>query len=67
MVIEPDLAALAARRASFEQIVKMRETLQDQEALVKQGQTGHQGGHDLSTSCWPRPRGMTFCSASWTA
>ncbi len=40
MVIEPDLAALAARRASFEQIVKMRETLQEQEASLKQGQTG---------------------------
>ena len=37
LVIEPDLAALAARRASFEQIVKMREILQEQEASVKQG------------------------------
>jgi GntR family transcriptional repressor for pyruvate dehydrogenase complex len=40
MVIEPDLAALAARRASFEQIVKMREILQEQEASVKQGEIG---------------------------
>ena len=37
MVIEPDLAALAARRASFEQIVKMREILEEQEASVKRG------------------------------
>ena len=42
MVIEPDLAALAARRASFEQIVKMRETLGEQEAAVRQGETGIQ-------------------------
>jgi len=40
MVIEPDLAALAARRASFEQIVAMRETLREQEAAVRQGETG---------------------------
>ena len=40
MVIEPDLAALAARRASFPQILKMRETLQEQERLVKQGEIG---------------------------
>ncbi len=40
MVIEPDLAALAARRASFEQIVKMRQVLQEQEALVRAGDTG---------------------------
>jgi GntR family transcriptional repressor for pyruvate dehydrogenase complex len=40
MVIEPDLAALAARRASIEQIVKMREALQEQDASVKDGQTG---------------------------
>jgi GntR family transcriptional regulator, transcriptional repressor for pyruvate dehydrogenase complex len=38
MVIEPDLAALAARRASSEQIVKMREILQEQEASVKRGE-----------------------------
>ena len=38
LVIEPDLAALAARRASSSQIVKMRETLQDQEASVKHGE-----------------------------
>jgi GntR family transcriptional repressor for pyruvate dehydrogenase complex len=40
MVIEPDLAALAARRASFEQILKMREVLREQEASVRQGETG---------------------------
>lgn len=40
MVIEPDLAALAARRASFEQIVRMRTILQEQEAMVKRGETG---------------------------
>jgi len=40
MVIEPDLAALAARRATFDHIVKMRETLRDQEVLVKQGDSG---------------------------
>jgi GntR family transcriptional regulator, transcriptional repressor for pyruvate dehydrogenase complex len=40
MVIEPDLAALAARRASFEQIVKMRNILEEQDALVKRGETG---------------------------
>jgi GntR family transcriptional repressor for pyruvate dehydrogenase complex len=40
MVIEPDLAALAARRASFEQIVKMRATLQEQDAQVKAGESG---------------------------
>jgi GntR family transcriptional regulator, transcriptional repressor for pyruvate dehydrogenase complex len=40
MVIEPDLAALAARRASFDQISKMREILLQQEEIVKQGSTG---------------------------
>jgi GntR family transcriptional repressor for pyruvate dehydrogenase complex len=40
MVIEPDLAALAARRASFDQIVKMRETLRQQESLIQQGDSG---------------------------
>jgi GntR family transcriptional repressor for pyruvate dehydrogenase complex len=40
MVIEPDLAALAARRARFDQIVKMREILQEQEALIKGGDSG---------------------------
>jgi GntR family transcriptional repressor for pyruvate dehydrogenase complex len=40
MVIEPDLAALAARRASFEQIMKMRETLEEQEAQLKRGESG---------------------------
>ena len=40
MVIEPDLAALAARRASFEQIAKMRDALTEQEAAIKQGDTG---------------------------
>jgi GntR family transcriptional repressor for pyruvate dehydrogenase complex len=39
-VIEPDLAALAARRASFDQIVKMREILQEQEALIQRGDSG---------------------------
>lgn len=38
MVIEPDLAALAARRASSNQIAKMREVLQNQEASVKHGE-----------------------------
>lgn len=40
MVIEPDLAALAARRASFEHIMKMREILQEQEVQLKQGDSG---------------------------
>jgi GntR family transcriptional regulator, transcriptional repressor for pyruvate dehydrogenase complex len=40
MAIEPDLAALAARRATIEQIVRLREILQEQEQLVKQGETG---------------------------
>ncbi len=40
MVIEPDLAALAARRASPEQIAKMREILREQEASVKRGDIG---------------------------
>jgi GntR family transcriptional repressor for pyruvate dehydrogenase complex len=40
MVIEPDIAALAARRASFTQILKMREILQEQETQVKQGHNG---------------------------
>ncbi len=40
MVIEPDLAALAARRASLDQIVKMREAIQEQDTSVKAGQTG---------------------------
>jgi GntR family transcriptional repressor for pyruvate dehydrogenase complex len=40
MVIEPDLAALAARRASFDQILKMRGLLQEQETLIKQGDSG---------------------------
>ena len=48
MVIEPDLAALAARRASFEQIVKMREILQEQEAVGETRGDGHQSGHRLS-------------------
>lgn len=38
MVIEPDIAALAARRASLEQMVQMREILQEQEASVKHGE-----------------------------
>lgn len=40
MVIEPDLAALAARRASPEQIAKMREILREQETSVKRGDIG---------------------------
>jgi len=40
MVIEPDLAALAARRASFEHIVKLRDILQEQEAQIKRGDNG---------------------------
>jgi GntR family transcriptional regulator, transcriptional repressor for pyruvate dehydrogenase complex len=40
LVIEPDLAALAARRASPDQIAKMRDALDEQEAAVKQGETG---------------------------
>ncbi len=40
MVIEPDLAALAARRASPEQIGKMREILHEQEASIKRGDIG---------------------------
>ena len=50
MVIEPDIAALAARRASFEQILKMREILREQEESVKQGETGIKADsvfHDL--------------------
>lgn len=39
-VIEPDLAALAARRATAEQIEKMRATLAEQEAQIRQGGTG---------------------------
>ena len=40
MVFEPELAALAARRATQDQIVRMREILDEQEAEVKQGETG---------------------------
>jgi GntR family transcriptional repressor for pyruvate dehydrogenase complex len=40
--IEPDLAALAARRATSEQIEKLRAALADQEAQIQQGQTGIQ-------------------------
>ena len=40
MVIEPDLAALAARRATPDHIKRMRETLNDQERLVRQGENG---------------------------
>ena len=36
-VIEPDLAAFAARRATSEQIARMRDALQDQEHLIKSG------------------------------
>ena len=40
MVIEPDLAALAARRATPDHIQRMREILNDQEQLVRQGGNG---------------------------
>ena len=40
MVIEPDLAALAARRATADHIQRMREILNDQEQLVRQGDNG---------------------------
>ncbi len=39
-VIEPDLAALAARRATAEQIERLRTILDDQAALIRQGETG---------------------------
>jgi len=39
-VIEPDLAALAARRATADQIEKLRATLSEQEAEVQRGGTG---------------------------
>ncbi len=39
-VIEPDLAALAARRATAEHIEKMRAILAEQEAQIRQGGTG---------------------------
>jgi GntR family transcriptional repressor for pyruvate dehydrogenase complex len=39
-VIEPDLAALAARRATAEQIEKLRTTLNEQEAEILRGGTG---------------------------
>ena len=39
-VIEPDLAALAARRATAEQIERLRATLEDQEAEISRGGTG---------------------------
>lgn len=41
-VIEPDLAALAARRATVEQIEKLRATLDEQKAQVERGGTGGQ-------------------------
>lgn len=40
MVIEPGLAALAARRATPDHIQRMREILNDQEQLVRQGDNG---------------------------
>jgi len=39
-VIEPDLAALAARRATAEQIGKLRAILERQAAQVRRGETG---------------------------
>ncbi|HSC71125.1 MAG TPA: FadR/GntR family transcriptional regulator [Candidatus Methylomirabilis sp.] len=39
-VIEPDLAALAARRATAEQIEKMRTILAEQQAQIREGGTG---------------------------
>ncbi len=39
-VIEPDLAALAARRATAEQIERLRAILNDQEAEIARGGTG---------------------------
>jgi len=39
-VIEPDLAALAARRATTEQIERLRAILDDQEAEIARGGTG---------------------------
>ena len=39
-VIEPDLAALAARRATAEQIEKMRTILAEQQAQIRQGGNG---------------------------
>ncbi len=41
-VIEPDLAALAARRATVEQIEKLRATWDEQKAQVERGGTGGQ-------------------------
>ena len=40
MVIEPDLAALAARRATPNHIQRMREVLDDQDQLVQIGENG---------------------------
>ena len=40
MVIEPDLAALAARRATASHIQRMREILDDQEQVIQQGENG---------------------------
>lgn len=39
-VIEPDLAALAARRATAEQMGRLRAILEEQAAQVRQGETG---------------------------
>ncbi len=39
-VIEPDLAALAARRATDDQILKMRQALDEQERLIRSGDIG---------------------------
>src|SRR3990170_5000529 len=39
-VIEPDLAALAARRATAEQIERLRTILAEQQAQIRHGGTG---------------------------
>jgi GntR family transcriptional repressor for pyruvate dehydrogenase complex len=39
-VIEPDLAALAARRATEDQMAQMRLAVEDQERMVRHGDTG---------------------------
>jgi GntR family transcriptional repressor for pyruvate dehydrogenase complex len=41
-VIEPDLAALAARRATAEHIAAMRKALDEQDQLIREGGTGIQ-------------------------
>ena len=39
-VIEPDLASLAARRATTEQMARLRDALDEQERAIKSGDTG---------------------------